>query len=144
MTITPASNIPVSVDYTSKDYYSIREELIQRIQDRIPDWKANDPADFGVALVEAFSYVSDILSYYIDRNANEAFITTATQRDSVLNIARNYGYTPAGYRQALVEITFSNSSGTEVTLPAGTVVSGDIVIDDTVNTIYFTTVAEAV
>lgn len=144
MTITPASNIPVSVDYTSKDYYSIREELIQRIQDRIPDWKANDPADFGVALVEAFSYVSDILSYYIDRNANEAFITTATQRDSVLNIARNYGYTPAGYRQALVGITFTNTSATEVTLPEGTIVSGDTVIDDTVNTIYFTTVADAV
>jgi len=144
MTITPASNIPVSVDYTSKDYYSIREELIQRIQDRIPDWKANDPADFGVALVEAFSYVSDILSYYIDRNANEAFITTATQRESVLNIARNYGYTPAGYRQSLVELTFTNTSATEITLPAGTIVSGDVVIDDTVNTIYFTTLAEAV
>lgn len=144
MTITPASNIPVSVDYTSKDYYSIREELIQRIQDRIPDWKASDPADFGVALVEAFSYVSDILSYYIDRNANEAFITTATQRDSVLNIARNYGYEPAGYRQALVELTFSNTSATEVTLPEGTVVSGDVVIDDTVNTIFFTTIADAV
>lgn len=144
MTITPASNIPVSVDYTSKDYYSIREELIERIQDRLPDWKANDPADFGVALVEAFSYVSDILSYYIDRNANEAFITTATQRDSVLNIARNYGYTPAGYRQALVELTFSNTSATEVTLPEGTVVSGEIVIEDTVNTIYFTTLADAV
>jgi hypothetical protein len=144
MTITPASNIPVSVDYTSKDYYSIREELIERIQDRIPDWKASDPADFGVALVEAFAYVSDILSYYIDRNANEAFITTASQRDSVLNIARNYGYTPAGYRQALVELTFTNTSATEVTLPEGTVVSGDVVIDDTVNTIYFTTVADAV
>ena len=144
MTITPASNIPVSVDYTSKDYYSIREELIQRIQDRIPDWKANDPADFGVALVEAFSYVSDILSYYIDRNANEAFITTATQRDSVLNIARNYGYTPAGYRQALVELTFTNTSATEITLPEGTIVSGDVVIDDTVNTIYFTTIADAI
>ena len=144
MTITPASNIPISVDYTSKDYYSIREELIQRIQDRIPDWKANDPADFGVALVEAFSYVSDILSYYIDRNANEAFITTASQRDSVLSIARSYGYTPAGYRQALVELTFTNTSATEVTLPEGTVVSGDVVIDDTVNTIYFTTIADVV
>ena len=144
MTITPASNIPVSVDYTSKDYYSIREELIERIQDRVPDWKANDPADFGVALVEAFAYVSDILSYYIDRNANEAFITTASQRDSVLNIARNYGYTPAGYRQALVELTITNTSASEVTLPEGTVVSGDVVIDDTVNTVYFTTIAESI
>lgn len=144
MTIAPVSNIPVSVDYTSKDYYSIREELIQRIQDRLPNWKASDPADFGVALVEAFAYMSDILSYYIDRNANEAFISTATQRNSVLNIAKNYGYTPAGYRQALVGVTFTNTSATEVTIPSGSVVSGELVIEDTVNTVYFTTLADAV
>lgn len=142
MTVTPPSNIPVSVDYTSKEFYSLREELIARIQDRVPNWTANDPADFGVALVEAFAYMGDILSYYIDRNANESFINTATQRDSVLNIARTYGYIPAGYRQSLVDLTFTNTSASAVTLPEGTVISGDIIDEDTVTTIYFTTVSE--
>ena len=139
---TPASNIPISVDYTSKDYYALREELIARIQDRIPEWTASDPADFGVALVEAFAYIGDLLNYYIDRNANEAFITTATQRQSVLNIAQTYGYTPASYRQALVDLEFSNTSDSVITVPVGTVVSGDVVIGDTVQTVYFTTDAE--
>ena len=139
---TPASNIPVSVDYTSKDYYAIREELIARIKDRIPEWTASDPADFGVALVEAFAYVGDLLNYYIDRNANEAFITTATQRQSVLNIAQTYGYIPAGYRQALTTLEFTNTSDEIITVPAGTVVSGDVIIGDTVQTVYFTTDTE--
>jgi hypothetical protein len=137
-----ASNIPVSVDYTSKDYYSIREELIARIQDRIPEWNAEDPADFGVALVEAFAYLGDLMSYYIDRNVNESFIGTATQRQSVLDIAQTYGYTPAGYRQAFTSLTFTNSSNTEVLIPAGTVVSGEVIINDAVKEVYFTTQAD--
>lgn len=144
MTVTPPSNIPIAFDYTSKDYASIREELIARIQDRIPNWTASDPADFGVALVEAFAYMGDLLSYYIDRSVNEAFLVTATQRQSVLNIAQTYGYVPAGYRQATVDVTFSNSSNTQLTIPEGTVITGEVVVGDTVNTIYFTTNSAAV
>jgi hypothetical protein len=144
MTVTPPSNIPISVDYTGRDYYSLRDELIARVQDRIPEWTASDPADFGVALVEAFAYMGDLVSYYIDRTANESFIRTATQRESILNIALTYGYTPAGYRAATVEVTFFNSSDASVTIPAGTVLTGEVVIGDVVETIYFTTDAEAV
>jgi hypothetical protein len=137
-----AEEIPVSVDYTSRDYYSLREELIARIQDRVPDWSATDPSDFGVALVDAFSYMGDIMSYYIDRVANENFIATATQRESLLSIAETYGYTPSGYANALVTVTFYNNSSSAVTIPAGTRVSGEVIADDEsneVNVITFTT-----
>ena len=140
--VTPVSNIPISVDYTSKDYYVLRDELIARVQDRIPNWTASDPSDFGVALIEAFAYMGDLISYYIDRNANESLITTATQRESVINIAQTYGYIPAGYRQAFTLLTLSNTSAEAVSLPAGVVVSGEVVSGDVVNTIYFTTVSE--
>jgi len=145
MSIVPPSDIPVSLDYTGRDYYSIREQLIARIQDRIPNWTAANPTDFGVALVEAFAYMGDLMSYYIDRNVNESFISTATQRDSVVNIAQTYGYIPSGYRSSFVTLTFTNSSDTDViTIPAGTVISGDVVNGDVVNTVYFTTDANLV
>ena len=143
MTSPQVSNIPVSVDYTSRDYYTLREQLIARIQDRVPNWTATDPADFGLALVEAFAYLGDLIAYYIDRSANEAFIDTATQRDSLLNIAQTYGYVPAGYRQASVTLTFSNTSESTVTIPEGTVVSAQITVGDTTTPVYFTTVADA-
>ena len=143
MSIIPPSDIPISVDYTGRDYYSLRSELIARIQDRLPTWTASDPSDFGVALVEAFAYMGDLMSYYIDRNINESFITTATQRDSVLNLAQTYGYVPAGYRPANVTVTFFNSSAGAVTLPQGTVISGDVLVGDVIETVYFTTVADA-
>jgi hypothetical protein len=84
-----------SIDYTSRDYLALREDLIRAVQQRIPGWSASDPADFGMALVEAFAYMGDVTSYYIDRAANESFLATATQRQSLLDIANMLGYYPA-------------------------------------------------
>ena len=142
MTATPPSNIPISVDYTSKDYYSLRSDLIARIQDRVPNWTGTDDHDFGIALVEAFAYLGDLMSYYIDRAANESFISTATQRSSIINIAQTYGYSVAGYSASFTTLTFSNYSPDAITIPGGTIVSGDLIIGDTVNTIEFTTDAD--
>lgn len=142
MTITPPSFIPVSVDYTGRDYYAIRDQLIARIQDRLPTWTATNPADFGVALVEAFAYLGDLMSFYIDRVANESYISTATQRESVYNLAKTYGYTPAGYKSATVQLKFTNNSDVDIDVPDRTVVYGDIVSganNDIVQQVYFTT-----
>ena len=65
-------------------------------------------------------------------------------RDSILSIAQNYGYVPAGYRQATVDVTFSNTSASAVTIPVGTVLTGTVSSGDIVQTVYFTTNAEAV
>jgi len=146
MTITPPSLIPVSVDYTSRDYYAIRDQLIARVQDRIPTWTGNNPADFGIALIEAFSYMGDLMSFYIDRAANESYIATATQRESVYNLAKTYGYNPSGYKSATVSVKFTNSSDVDIAVPAGTVVYGDVVTGtnkDIVNQVYFTTTIDA-
>jgi len=108
---TPVNTIPISVDYTSRDYYALREALVKRIQDRIDTWQGNDPADFGVALVEAFSYMGDLVNYYIDRIANESYILTATQRQNLLNLASQFGYIPSGYTAATVDVTLTNNGG---------------------------------
>jgi hypothetical protein len=109
------SSIPVSIDYTSRDFYSLREELINLVKARVntdssKTWTGDDPSDFGVALLEAFAYIGDLTNYYIDRIANETYLPTATQRVNILNLANLYGYTPTGFRAAQVEVTFTNSS----------------------------------
>ena len=136
------NEIPVSIDYTSRDYYALKEELIARVQARIPEWTASEASDFGLALVEAFAYMGDIANYYIDRVANESFITTATQRDSILAIAETYGYAPSGYANALVTVKFYNESTAVVVIPAETRVSGEVVFADTVETVIFTTMSD--
>jgi hypothetical protein len=118
------SNIPVAVDYTSRDFYSLREDLINLVKARVnidssKQWSGDDPSDFGVALLEAFAYVGDLTNYYIDRIANETYLPTATQRKSILNLAKLYGYAPTGFRASQVEVEFSNSYLAEITGAAG-------------------------
>lgn len=116
-------NYVPQVDYTSKDYTSIKEDLTDLIPSFVPTWTNRDPADFGMALIELFSYMGDLLNYYIDRSANEAFIGTASQRDSVLQIARLLGYNPTATTAATVTLTFYNSSASAITVPAKTQVA---------------------
>jgi hypothetical protein len=113
-------NYVPQVDYTSKDYAAIREDMIGRISDFLPEWTSRDPADFGIVLIELFAYMGDILNYYIDRSANEAFMTTASQRDSVLYLARLLGYNPTTVVASTVTLTFSNPTASAITVPAGT------------------------
>jgi hypothetical protein len=119
MTVTNL-NLP-TVDYTSRDYASLREDLIKAVQARIPAWTASDPSDVGVALVESFAYLGDSLNYYIDRAANEAFLPTATQRQSLIDIANMLGYYPANPIPAYVSsLTISNPTTVAQTLTNGT------------------------
>lgn len=71
------------VDYLAKDYASFRHTLLEQIQRRYPQWIDQSEADLGMILIELFSYVADELSYYQDRIANEAYLSTARKRVSV-------------------------------------------------------------
>lgn len=140
------TNTAISVDYTSRDYFALREELLNRVAARVNAnatgrrWTGEDPADFGVAMVEAFSYMGDILNYYIDRIANESYLPTASQRQNIINLAQSLGYTPTGYRAATVTLEFNNTSDTAVTLPAGTQVFGEVALENSVQQLIFETV----
>lgn len=116
----PAEPVPTPIDYTSRDYASLREDLITAVKLRIPDWTAEDPADFGLALLEAFAYMGDITSYYVDRAANEAFLPTATRRESLSDIAKTLGYFPSNARAAAASIRVFNPTEQRIEIINGT------------------------
>jgi uncharacterized phage protein gp47/JayE len=120
-----ADNLYVpQVDYTSRDYASLRDDLIGLISNFAPQWTSRDSSDFGIVLIELFSYLGDVLNYQIDRAANESFIDTATQRDTVLRLASLLGYTPTSANPATGTVSITNkNTGSSVTIPKGTVVS---------------------
>lgn len=114
----------IPIDYTSKDFIGIKQSLLDYATQIFPEWTSRSEGDFGVLLVELFAYMGDILSYYGDRIANEAYIQTATQRSSVLNLASMLAYTPTGSIAATGTVTFQVPAGSGVvTLPAGTQVA---------------------
>lgn len=120
-----AQTTPVPpVDYTSKDWATFRDDMENAISTRLPEWTSRSPNDFGIVLIELFAYVGDILSFYGDRIANEAFLPTAVLRSSVLNIAKMLDYRPTGNIAATVTLRFTARAGQgAVTVPKGTQVS---------------------
>lgn len=53
-----------------------------------------DPSDPSIALLDGWATVADVLTFYQERNANEGYLRTATERRSVLELARLVGYAP--------------------------------------------------
>jgi hypothetical protein len=139
-----ANNYIPQVDYTTRDYTSIREDLISLIPFYAPAWTNRDPADFGMTILEGFSYMGDLLNYYIDRAANEGFIGTASQRDNVLAIAKILGYKPTLSTASTVTLTFQNSTAGALTVPALSQVANTSISSTSSNQIIFETDAAVV
>lgn len=114
---------PNSIDYTSKDWLGFVTSMLNYAQVVMPQWDTSSEGDFGVMIVELVAYIMDILSFYGDRLSQEAYLPTATQRLSILNLAQLLGYVPTNGAPATGTVSFQNTTGTQISLPAGTQVS---------------------
>ena len=134
-------NYVPQVDYTSRDYLSIRDDLLALIPTFAPQWTNRDPADFGIVLLQMFAYMGDLQSYYIDRAGNEAFISTASKRSSILRHAALLDYQPTQSTPSLVELTFTNDSdpAAEIVVPAGSQVATSTTVSGATTQIIFET-----
>ncbi len=54
-----------------------------------------DPSDPAIALLDAWAVSLDVLAFYNERTGNEGFLRPATERRSVLELARLIAYAPA-------------------------------------------------
>src|SRR6266496_3584920 len=54
--------------------------------------KTRDDDDFSIALLDAAATMADVLTFYQERIANESYMRTATERRSLLELARLIGY----------------------------------------------------
>ncbi len=74
--------------------------------------------DYGVAMLELWAYVCDVLTFYQQAIANEAYVRTATQQSSVAALAALLGYRPAPAIAASVYLAFSAANNATALLPA--------------------------
>jgi hypothetical protein len=96
------------INYTSRDFESLRNDLINYTQQYYPDiiQNFNDASIFSV-LMDLNAAIGDNLHFHIDRSIQETVLQYAQQRSSVFNIARTYGLKIPGFRPsvALVEVS---------------------------------------
>ena len=81
------------IDYTSRDYESIRRELLSHVKRYYSDtYKDFNEASFGSLMIDTVSYIGDMLSFYLDYQANESFIDTSIEYENVIRHAKSMGY----------------------------------------------------
>ena len=89
----------VSINYLSRDFQTIKEDLLRYAKRYYPDsFKDFSTAGFGALMIDAVAYTSDMLSFYLDYQANESFLSTAIEYENVLKHGQTVGYKHQGAR----------------------------------------------
>ena len=111
-----------SIEYINKDYESIRQELLAKVPQLTDRWTDFNHSDLGVVLLELFCGVGDMLAYYLDAQAAEAFLPTARQRQNVINLCKLIGYqldTPVS-STTTIRSSLAAPLDADLPIPAGT------------------------
>jgi len=109
-------NTPIK--YTNRDFDSIKEDLLNHAKRYYPDdWKDFSKSTINALLIDSVAYVGDVLSYYLDYQANESFIDTALEFNNIRKHARALGYKFSGTANSYGTISLfclvpANSDGT--------------------------------
>jgi hypothetical protein len=111
-----------AIRYRVGTYSSFRQAMIERsaaieVGDGektawpLRDWTTRASDDYGVALLEMWAYLADILTFYQERIANEAFLRTAVLPESVRRLVALLGYEPAPGVAAATHLAFAVEKG---------------------------------
>ena len=77
------------------------------------------PDDATIALLDAWAIVADVLTFYQERIANEAYLRTATERRSIIELGRLVGYELRPGVAASVYLAYTLDKGYDVEIPSG-------------------------
>lgn len=108
-----------SIQITDLDFVDIKNNLKQflRSQDILKDYNYEGSA--LNTLLDVLAYNTQYNAYYLNMVANEMFLDTALQRNSVVSQAKLLNYTPksASAAQATINLTVNGVTDTALTLP---------------------------
>lgn len=93
------------IKYTSRDFDSIKEDLVDYAKRYYPDtFKDFNQASFGSLMLDTVAYVGDILSFYLDYQANESFLQTSVEYNNVLKHAKQIGFNLSTNQSAIGKV----------------------------------------
>jgi hypothetical protein len=112
-----------AIDYRAGDYLSFRDKLLRPApgETQLTGWQPGAHGDLAVQMVEWWAYLADILSFYNERIANEAYLSTALLPESVNHLVQLLGYRPRPALGSKVTLAGLLASGARVpvALPKG-------------------------
>ena len=97
----------VPIKYTSRDFASIRDDLVEYAKRYYPStYQDFNEASFGSLMLDTVAYVGDMLSFYLDYQANETFLDSAVEYENVRKLGKQLGYKVKGRSSSFGVATF--------------------------------------
>lgn len=116
----PEAPDDIVVDGSARDFWSLRQALIEFASLRHPKWKDRLVPDVGMTMLELIAALGDEFAYYQDRVAREAQFGSASQRRSVRRHVQLVDYGLHDGLGATSWVAVEVSSPNWENLPAGT------------------------
>lgn len=110
----------IPINYASRDFASIKTELVDHARRYYSDiYKDFSAASFGSLVFDTVSYVGDVLSFYLDYQANESFMETAIEPENIRRHSKNLGYEYNSNKNSfgMVSLFITVPSNTDGTAP---------------------------
>ena len=116
------------INYRIGTYSDFRESMIRQLDAtaNLSAWTHRAADDPGIALLEGAAILGDILTFYQDLYANEAFLRTAQWRDSVSDLVRLLGYRLSPGLGGRSTFAFEVKGTKGVTVPKGFSVKANV------------------
>jgi hypothetical protein len=78
-----------------------------------------EPDDFAIALLDGWAVIADVLTFYQERIANEGYLRTATEQQSLTALGRLVGHEPRPALGSSTFLSYTLDPGARTTVPAG-------------------------
>ena len=118
-----ASNRPglAAIVFRVGTYSSFRLSMLQSIAgtQSLSALKTRSDDDYAITLLDMWATVADVLTFYQERIANESYLRTARQRDSILQMARMLDYHLRPGIAATTFLAFTIDQNSSLKIPVG-------------------------
>jgi hypothetical protein len=106
------------VDQSTAAPHLLDDSVFYDPENPFASWQAGSSGDYHTMFIELWAYLADILTFYQERIANEAYLGTATQRDSLLRLAELIDNHPSPGSGASTVVAFKVQAGKTVAVPS--------------------------
>lgn len=118
------------VGYTNRSYLSIKNSLLNKLGEKAPEVTDHSESNILVMIISMFAGTVEMLNYYIDNMAREAFLPTARRYSSVVRHTRLIDYRIKASIPATADVQIKFTQNGQVTpttndfiIPLGTIFS---------------------
>jgi predicted phage baseplate assembly protein len=116
-----------AIAYRTGTHSRFKEDMLARLSaadlPALRDLSTRSDADPSIALLDGWAAVADVVTFYQERIASEAYLRTATERRSLVELAGLIGYVPRPGVAASAHLAFTlDDAGVpeDIPVPAGT------------------------